>query len=328
MINDQVTITYYNDKIMCLHEVGGTVIDMCLYDENAPQVKNIYIGKVDKIVKNIGAAFVKISPDITCFMKLDDVSDYHILNRNRTEADIKTGDELPVQISKPSKGEKNMVCTGRLSLTGKKPDEILALAKHRTCYSLIYSKGAGFTAFFNRFDVSLTERITCADEDLFEAVDAYLLKQNKEDIRNRLTVYNDDSYPLNKLCKVESLMSELKGRTVWLKSGANIVIDLTEAMTVIDVNTAKSIDDKSKDHILKINMEACDEAFRQVRLRNLSGMILIDFINDTEENTEILTRYIEDLCKKEPVSMTFVDITGLGISEITRKKSGITVYDV
>ena len=124
------------------------------------------------------------------------------------------------------------------------------------------------------------------------------------------------------------MIAELTCHKLWLKSGANIVIDYTEALTVIDVNSAKSIADKHPDHISRINTEAADEAFRQIRLRNLSGMILIDFINDEEKAADELIEYVKKLCDSENDGCRFIDITGLGIIEITRKKTGRPVYEL
>ena len=100
------------------------------------------------------------------------------------------------------------------------------------------------------------------------------------------------------------------------------MIQPTEALTVIDVNTGKCIDKKRDDRAyLKINMEAAKEAARQIRLRNLSGIIIIDFINLSEkEFTDELLGFFEKELKKDPITTTLVDITKLHLVEVTRKK--------
>lgn len=75
-------------------------------------------------------------------------------------------------------------------------------------------------------------------------------------------------------------------------------------------------------------MEAADEIFRQIRLRNLSGMILIDFINDDPKGNKELTEHIEQLCAGENDACQYIDTTGLGIVEITRKKTGRPIYEL
>ena len=94
-------------------------------------------------------------------------------------------------------------------------------------------------------------------------------------------------------------------------------------MTVIDVNTAKAIEGKraSSSTFLKINMEAADEVARQLRLRNISGIIIVDFIDmkDKSDN-DLLISHMRDLLKEDPVKAMYVDMTALGLMEITRKK--------
>ena len=106
------------------------------------------------------------------------------------------------------------------------------------------------------------------------------------------------------------------------------MIEQTEALNVIDVNTGKSINGK-KNIIEKLNIEAMEESMRQIRLRNLSGMILIDFINmkDKDENNHLIDN-IKAMTKLDPININFIDITGLGIIELTRKKTGKSLIEV
>lgn len=129
---------------------------------------------------------------------------------------------------------------------------------------------------------------------------------------------------------IEKQIGEAFLRKVWLKSGAYLVLDRTEALNVIDVNsgrrevgrrTAKE-PDAAETAAFQVNAEAAAEALHQIRLRGLSGMILIDFINMNPEHTEELAEMLRTLCAKEPVPTSFVDFTELGIAELTRKKTG------
>ena len=107
-----------------------------------------------------------------------------------------------------------------------------------------------------------------------------------------------------------------------MKSGAYLVIEPTEALTVIDVNTGKCIDKKKDDKAyLKINKEAAKEVAKQIRLRNLTGIILVDFINlSSKELTNELLDFFERELKKDPITTTLVDMTKLQLVEVTRKK--------
>ena len=122
-------------------------------------------------------------------------------------------------------------------------------------------------------------------------------------------------------------LEECLQKKVWLKSGGYLVVEQTEAMNVIDVNTGKSITGK-QNIFEQINLEAAAESLRQIRLRNLSGMIMIDFINmDDPDAYERLQSEIERLALLDPVRVQFADFTGLGIAELTRSKKGKSLID-
>ena len=107
----------------------------------------------------------------------------------------------------------------------------------------------------------------------------------------------------------------------------NGAVYLTEALCAVDVNSGKSgahagRGRETEDLRFAVNQEAAEEVFHQIRARNLSGMILIDFINMNPEHTELLGRQLRQLCEQDPLPMSFVDFTGLGLAELTRKKTG------
>ena len=107
------------------------------------------------------------------------------------------------------------------------------------------------------------------------------------------------------------------------------MIQPTEALTVIDVNSGKSAGKgKNEEGILKINLEAAREAARQIRLRNLSGIIIIDFINlESEENVGLLLKEFRMRLAGDPIQTTLVDITPLNLVEVTRKKVHRPLYE-
>ena len=142
-----------------------------------------------------------------------------------------------------------------------------------------------------------------------------------ESINARL--YLDDLLPLYKLYSVEPVLNEIVSKKIWLKSGGYLIIEYTEAMTVIDVNTGKCEQGKDKNKtILKINLEAADEILRQLRLRNVSGIIIVDFIDmKSEEARQQLLRQLKAKALNDEIRTTIVDITKLNLVEITRKKT-------
>lgn len=136
-----------------------------------------------------------------------------------------------------------------------------------------------------------------------------------------ITLY-DGAVPLFHSAGIESGIEKALSRRVWLKNGGYLVIDCTEAMNVIDVNSGKHSGKNIKDFALKVNLEAAEEAAKQIRLRNLTGMIIIDFIdmNGSEDKQRVLQR-LKECIKHDRISTTVVGMTSLGLMQLTRKKT-------
>ena len=134
--------------------------------------------------------------------------------------------------------------------------------------------------------------------------------------------YQDRLLPLYKLYSMEALTERSLHERVWLGSGGFLVIQQTEAFAAIDVNTGKYDGKQSEaETVRQVNLEAAREAARQIRLRQLSGVILIDFINmkQGEDRRELLSE-MRRLVREDPVKTEVVDLTALDIMEITRRK--------
>ena len=118
-------------------------------------------------------------------------------------------------------------------------------------------------------------------------------------------------------------LEEALNKKVWMKSGAYLVIEQTECLTTIDVNSGKMLKGTQKEEaIWSINEEAAREAALQIRLRNLSGIIIIDFINMKDKAAEEkLLKRMKELTAFDAVSTTVVDMTPLGLMELTRRKT-------
>lgn len=138
---------------------------------------------------------------------------------------------------------------------------------------------------------------------------------------SRIEYYNE-SEPIFDAFGIELDISRALGRKVWLKSGGYIVVDQTEAMTVIDVNTGKFVGKEGlEDTILKTNLEAVKEIAYQIRLRNLGGIIIVDFIDmDRLENREKVFNAFVEAMKKDRAKNTIFHISELGLIQMTRKR--------
>lgn len=200
-------------------------------------------------------------------------------------------------------------------------ENLVHIANTRVCYSCLKKAPKQYLSELkNIYQDGLTE-ILVEDSALYDEVAQYLHQHQPEDFE-KLRRYEDRLLPLNKLYNIEKKLEDALKEKVWLKSGAYLVIQPTEALTVIDVNTGKCISKKRDERTyLKINIEAAKEAAKQIRLRNLSGIILVDFINlaNKELMAELTDAFQKEL-RKDPISATLVDITKLQLVEVTRKK--------
>ena len=202
-------------------------------------------------------------------------------------------------------------------------DDIVLKAKTRTCFSLIYQGIPSYIEYLHHIADSDYEEVVTDIHTVYEALQASY--KGTMPIR-----FYNDTFPLSKLYSIESKMEDLFAKKVHLKSGANLIIEYTEAMTVIDVNSAKCITKKDKDSMIyKINLEAAQEIARQLKLRNLSGIIIVDFINiENEKYQTELIQELKKLLKQDSVPCNYVDITALGLVEITRKKVQKPIFEV
>ncbi len=384
-------------------------VDFELYSSGANLLNNIYIGRVQQVISNIGAVFVQISPSQKCFLPMNEAEHAIFTKKQSDKKLICEGDELLVQIEKEAVKTKDPAVSTRLTLTGtysvlttkntglnvsKKLPEEIRLSYKQLLNSLCREheeKGYGIVLRTN--SAQADEKELKADiKNLIEQYDtiienskhlsayANLYKPYPEYVRRLQTVrnftdespdlkvctdntydgiftdipeikeqietclpylarrgcvhlYDDRQVSLQALYNIEGNVEKLLANKVWLPSGANIIIEQLETLTVIDVNSAKNMKcakSKSQDQvILSINKEAAKEAARQLRLRNISGMIIIDFINMEQKETEDeLIAYLKNELKKDVVPCQFVDITRLGLIEITRKKVNKSLKEV
>lgn len=197
---------------------------------------------------------------------------------------------------------------------------VIATSQHRTSFSCIRQAASGFKVILNEmaYDYEFDEIVT-DDAVLY---DELLKVAEKGHLSQKVRLYQDESFSLSKLYSLEQKFDTALNARVWLKSGGYLVIEHTEALTVIDVNSGKyEASDRGK-AMNQINWEAAEEIARQLRLRNLSGIILVDFINmESKEQEDELLFYLRELVRRDKIKTNVIDITPLGLVEITRKKS-------
>lgn len=380
----KLIITRWNGGIITLLHSGKEVIQINIEPEQQGFViGNVYIGKVNKIVKNINSAFVDIGKGQMGYLSLNDGM-VHYADGRPWDGKLKQGDDVIVQVERDAVKTKAPVLTGNINLTGRYfvlttgkkqigfsskisdqawklkmrsyleaikgedfgiivrtnayevleeelKSELQSLqtglkkliedAKFRTSYSLLYSGAPSYLSGIRDSLKSSLEAVITDEVDIYDALNNYLIENQPEDA-SLLVKYEDPMLPLYKLYRIEKFMDEALGKRVWLKSGGYLVIEPTEALTVIDVNTGKYTGKKTqRDTIMKINLESAEEIGHQLRLRNLSGIIIIDFIDmELEEDRLKLVERLTEIFSKDPVKTTVVEITKLNLVEVTRKK--------
>ena len=159
------------------------------------------------------------------------------------------------------------------------------------------------------------------DEGSYERLRACALRL-APGLADRVRLHEGD-VPLFDLYRVDTQAEQALERRVWLKSGGFLVIDEAEALTAVDVNTGKNAGGRcAEDTIVKTNREAAAEVMRQLRLRDIGGMIVVDFINmKREADRQALIELMREIAARNRDRTTVVDITPLGLVELTRKRA-------
>lgn len=198
--------------------------------------------------------------------------------------------------------------------------ELRQRAMSRVCYTLLEKGMAEPLRILQGVYIRDLEEIVTDDREIWTQISGE--HTGGEGGKVPLRFYEDPLLSLPKLYRLEKSLEEALDRKVWLRSGGFLVIEQTEAFVSIDVNSGKFSDKKNtRETFRKINLEAAREIAFQLRLRNLSGIILIDFINmEEEEDKKELLRVLQGYLRKDPVKAAVVDMTPLNIVEVTRKK--------
>lgn len=374
----EIIISEYLNTPVVTAFIGNKMEYLSFVRDN--ELGNIYVAKVDHIVKNINAAFVRYDKDKTGYLPLKNITGACVINRKFTSDDtLKNGDDVIVQVESEAVKTKKTKLTTNLSVSDnyvavtlgkygvgssiKLSDDIRTFLSdkikedYENIMDAYHKKLSGATAGIiirtqaseieeeKAFNVIEDSFKSCLDElakilsdgrnrttySCIHRSDNGSTAQHIENAEAFLKVRGESDYSVIEdtgIHGIRSAIDDLKHRKVWLKSGAYIIIEQLESFNAIDVNTGKAI--KGKDDIaFKVNLEAVNEIFRQIRLRNLTGMILIDFINmDDDEKYEELIHKVKAFCKYEQVHTCFIDVTGLGIMELTRNKNDKTLKEI
>lgn len=172
------------------------------------------------------------------------------------------------------------------------------------------------------------DKLVLDDREEYEKV-VDTLQQLAPDLLDRVQLY-DEPTPLFTRYNLEEEIDRLLRRKVWLRNGAYLLIDTTEALTTIDVNTGKFVGTSSlAETILKTNLDAVDEIARQLRLRDIGGMIVLDFIDmASSRDRQLVMRKLEEAFRRDRTRTKIAHISPLGLVEMTRKRTAENVTDL
>ncbi|MBO4510465.1 MAG: ribonuclease E/G [Lachnospiraceae bacterium] len=391
-MGNSIVVVRKDDKIMTALFKEKELVTIGLESTGKEErVGDIFIGKVQNIVKNIKGAFVEIDNKRVCFLPLEErIAPVFCDGKERN---IRIGDELLVQISKETRGVKAPLATAGITLTGR----LLVLAKgkenigvsskisdestrerlkdivrsfvgdgygfivrtnaataestdierearalkdqyeklinekiHCTCFSKIYSVPAEYILEVRNGYSFEVDSILTDDREIYDSIKEYLDLGSEAD-REKLSFYDDKNISLSVLYGLESKLQKALQDKVWLDSGAYLVIQPTEALVSIDVNTGKAIAGKNdtEETFFRVNCEAALEIAAQLRLRNLSGIIIVDFIDmKKEEHRKQLLNVLRDELAKDHITTRLIDMTPLGLVEITRQRIRKSIYEL
>lgn len=214
-------------------------------------------------------------------------------------------------------------------------DEITALSKElaklkdtaesRTVYSRLHEGTSFVKAQLSKIDFKNVFKIVTDSQKEFDQISQSI----PDKLSGALQFYEDASFPLQALYGLKGKLHEAVSRIVWLKSGGYLVIEPTEALTVIDVNSGKNIRKMDKRKLCALtNKEAAEAIPYILTSRNITGIVIVDFIStDSEKEDAKLLKLLRSGIAIDHVKTDVVDITPLGLVEITRQKKESPLKD-
>ncbi|CAN5198850.1 hypothetical protein BH09ACT5_BH09ACT5_22330 [soil metagenome] len=172
------------------------------------------------------------------------------------------------------------------------------------------------------------QRLVIEGDDARQTIEGYL-RSVAPDLLDRIASYEGGSDSFDEF-RVSEQIEKALDRKVWLPSGGSLVIDRTEAMTVVDVNTGKFVGSGGnlEETVTKNNLEAAEEIVRQLRLRDIGGIIVVDFIDMVlESNRDLVLRRLVECLSRDRTKHQVAEVTSLGLVQMTRKKLGLGLLE-
>ena len=337
--------TIWSGNGYCAVTEDGILVEY-IQKENGDQNGSILLGKVDRMMPGMKSAFVDIGRSRDGFLPLYEQSN------SFTGREIRSGDKLILQIKKEETGGKGAYLTRDITIPGSMMI-LMPMNRYIGVSSRIQDpilrekmKETGNQIANGRFGIVLRKAAENANQDAIrrEAEEAFqqwqkILERKQEAVKPGTVLFSQDI--LSRLMEdysakaspeliqsevpevIRTQLKKARERILRLPCGGNIIIDRCEAMTVIDVNSGAASDGVSREHnLLEVNLEACKLIVQQVRLRNLNGIILVDFIDmDSETDRSLVLKAMEESFQNDRIKTVIHGWTRLGLMEMTRKRT-------
>ena len=270
-----------NLKILVSFDEFDNPVD--LINLNVTHIGEMHEASVEKVLNDIDACILKLDDGQKGFIEIKKLQKEEFIVSHSDKKPVCQADKFYVQISQDKKGSKPFSCN-----FVKLPD---------------YSSELTFADYYFK-NVAGPEVEIISDIQNFADNDS-------------VRFYEDDSISLWNLYGLTSILDKATSKVVHLKSGANLIIEPTEAMTIIDVNSAKNY---GKASFYSTNEEALKELAHQLRLRSISGIIIVDLLKVSKEEEKKLIEIIRELAKDDLSLIQVHGFTNLGLLEITRSR--------
>lgn len=383
---------YCGQQFAALLEDGKLVEFTAENEPRGEAVGNIYKGRVTNVLAGMNAAFVSCGLNKNCYLSMEETyTDYTKYDgtpvaTNAKPLQLQVGDEVVVQMTKPSRGTKGAKVTTHLSFVGKTliylpgtdflgisrkitdektrerllktvdkmraqknegfivrtsaplvtPKQLKAEAEYlKKLYTQTQQKASTAPACALLYeDEELPVRIMrdsfgedlaaihVGDEELYKKL--LELIRLRSDIPERRLLFYTGERSMMKEYGITPLIYDAARPTVPLPSGGYLVIERTEAMTVVDVNTGSYVGtDRLEETVFAVNLEAAKEIARQVRLRNVGGIVVVDFIDMTEEaHKNAVTEELKKSLAADRAKCNVLPMSDLCLTQFTRKRVG------
>lgn len=354
-------LVHQKERIRCIALLEGQKL-LEYYEEQAETdgvVGTIYLGKVERVLPDVKAAFVKMGLKQNGFLPLKEAESYH---RTCGNASLMSGQDILVQAKKAPKGGKGAFLTRDIAFPGQYVllmpcNRFVGLSKRiDNAQDRKFGKRLGEKIAQDRFGIIVRHAALFADEQdvLQEAEELWHhwqdISQKASCIKAPAVMHTEpsaadilmrDYSARHEICvateedvwrraQVEKQLKLALNRRVELPDGGSLIIDEREALQTIDVNSGSTVKAESALSLAaEENLRAVPEIARQIRLRNLSGIILVDFIDmDSEKERQLVLSAMEDAVRDDRVKNVIHGFTRLGLLEMTRKRTGDSLRDL